>query len=62
MENLEISESFVLLQILKVYETQDPKTKKRPETKKYNFMMWFNKENMKISEDSEFSIWPYEQN
>ena len=62
MENSEISESFVLLQILKVYETRDPKTKKRPETKKYNFMMWFNKENMKISEDSEFSIWPYEQN
>ena len=62
MENSEISESFVLLQILKVYETQDPKTKKRPETKKYNFMMWFNQENMKISEVCKFSIWPYEQN
>ena len=30
--------------------------------KKYNFMMWLNKENMEISEVSEFSIWPYEQN
>ena len=25
-------------------------------------MMWLNKENMKVSEVSEFSIWPYEQN
>ena len=24
--------------------------------------MWFNKENIKIYEVSEFSIWPYEQN
>ena len=28
--------------------------------KKYYFMMWLNKENMKISEVSEFSIWTYE--
>ena len=34
IENSEISESFILLQLLVVYEIQDPKTKKRPETKK----------------------------
>ena len=30
--------------------------------KKYYFMMWFNKETMKISEVCKFSIWPCEQN
>ena len=34
IENSEISESFILLRLLVVYEIQDPKTKKRPETKK----------------------------
>ena len=32
---------------LVVYETQDPKTKKRSETKKHNFMMWLNTENFR---------------
>ena len=35
IENSEISESFILLQpLIVVYETLDPNTKKRPETKK----------------------------
>ena len=33
IENSEILERFILLQLLVVYETQDSKTKKRPDTK-----------------------------
>ena len=38
------------------------KPKQELRQKKYNFVMWLNKKNIKIFEVSEFSIWPYEQN
>ena len=56
IENSEISESFILLQLLVVCETQDPKTKKHLKQKKFNFVMWLDNENMKISEISGLSI------
>ena len=44
IENSEISESFILLKFLVVYETQNLKTEwKRPKIKSVNFMMWFEK-------------------
>ena len=45
-----------------IWNPKPKNQKKNLRQKKYNFMMWFNKENVKISVVSGFSIWPYEQN